>query len=273
MAGLDGIAFPADGVVGVARAVGRPFHQEHACCSIKLGAPREPLQPTEPAPLERVANLRGETEMSCIKQDAQPDHGLPGTDRSFNAFDGMQPRRPAATPAEARNGRRVKESAVPPQGVYLPNNNVLDAADALARVRADVQCRGDHARHHAGQDAPLRLHALPEPAAHLPGRLPRQLRLLRPRPAPRGGARLRRPQFHPRRLAGRADAAGRRHRGAGWRADPVPPHVHLDDHAPAFGCGHGRGAEGMDRAGSTRRRSRCRSCRTRRRWSGPTCSG
>jgi uncharacterized radical SAM superfamily protein len=40
MAGLDGIAFPADGVVGVARAVGRPFRQEHACCSIKLGGPR-----------------------------------------------------------------------------------------------------------------------------------------------------------------------------------------------------------------------------------------
>ena len=40
MAGLDGIAFPADGVVGVARAVGRPFHQEHACCSIKLGGQR-----------------------------------------------------------------------------------------------------------------------------------------------------------------------------------------------------------------------------------------
>ncbi len=38
MAGLDGIAFPADGVVAVARATGRPFHQEHACCSIKLGA-------------------------------------------------------------------------------------------------------------------------------------------------------------------------------------------------------------------------------------------
>jgi len=38
MAGLDGIAFPADGVVGVARAIGRPFHQEHACCSVKLGA-------------------------------------------------------------------------------------------------------------------------------------------------------------------------------------------------------------------------------------------
>jgi biotin synthase len=66
--------------------------------------------------------------MSCIKQDAQPDHGLPGMDRSYNAFDGMQPRRPAATPVEARNGRRVKESAVPPQGVYLPNNNVLTPA-------------------------------------------------------------------------------------------------------------------------------------------------
>ena len=38
MAGLDGIAFPADGAVAVANAVGRPHHQEHACCSIKVGA-------------------------------------------------------------------------------------------------------------------------------------------------------------------------------------------------------------------------------------------
>ena len=37
MAGLDGIAFPADGAVGVAETIGRPYHQEHACCSIKLG--------------------------------------------------------------------------------------------------------------------------------------------------------------------------------------------------------------------------------------------
>ena len=37
MAGLDGIAFPADGAVAVAQAVGRPWHQEHACCSIKTG--------------------------------------------------------------------------------------------------------------------------------------------------------------------------------------------------------------------------------------------
>jgi uncharacterized radical SAM superfamily protein len=37
MAGLDGIAFPADGAVAVADAIGRPFHQAHACCSVKLG--------------------------------------------------------------------------------------------------------------------------------------------------------------------------------------------------------------------------------------------
>lgn len=38
MAGLDGIAFPADGAVAAAEAIGRPVHQEHACCSIKIGA-------------------------------------------------------------------------------------------------------------------------------------------------------------------------------------------------------------------------------------------
>lgn len=38
MAGLDGIAFPAEGALGVTKAIGRPWHQEHACCSIKIGA-------------------------------------------------------------------------------------------------------------------------------------------------------------------------------------------------------------------------------------------
>jgi len=38
MAGLDGIAFPADGAVAVGALVGRPMNQEHACCSIKVGA-------------------------------------------------------------------------------------------------------------------------------------------------------------------------------------------------------------------------------------------
>jgi uncharacterized radical SAM superfamily protein len=36
MAGLDGIAFPADGTVAVATALGRPCAQEHACCSLRL---------------------------------------------------------------------------------------------------------------------------------------------------------------------------------------------------------------------------------------------
>ena len=36
-AGLDGIAFPADGTLAVANAIGRPTLQEHACCSIKTG--------------------------------------------------------------------------------------------------------------------------------------------------------------------------------------------------------------------------------------------
>jgi uncharacterized radical SAM superfamily protein len=38
MAGLDGIAFPAEGAVQVAQATGRQWHQEHACCSIKIGS-------------------------------------------------------------------------------------------------------------------------------------------------------------------------------------------------------------------------------------------
>ena len=37
MAGLDGIAFPADGVVELCNAIGRPFTQQNACCSVKLG--------------------------------------------------------------------------------------------------------------------------------------------------------------------------------------------------------------------------------------------
>jgi lipoyl synthase len=63
--------------------------------------------------------------MSCVKQSAETVDAVPAGDRTCNAFDDMQPRMPLATPIEARNGRRVKEAAIPPQGVYLPNNNVL----------------------------------------------------------------------------------------------------------------------------------------------------
>ncbi|HTQ74279.1 MAG TPA: radical SAM protein [Burkholderiales bacterium] len=37
MAGLDGVAFPAEGTLAVANAIGRPAVQEHACCSMKTG--------------------------------------------------------------------------------------------------------------------------------------------------------------------------------------------------------------------------------------------
>ena len=37
MAGIDGIAFPADGAVATCELIGRTYTQEHACCSIKLG--------------------------------------------------------------------------------------------------------------------------------------------------------------------------------------------------------------------------------------------
>jgi uncharacterized radical SAM superfamily protein len=36
MAGFDGIAYPAEGTVALARAIGRPIEQEHACCSVSL---------------------------------------------------------------------------------------------------------------------------------------------------------------------------------------------------------------------------------------------
>jgi biotin synthase-related radical SAM superfamily protein len=63
--------------------------------------------------------------MSCIKQGADAGSGMPGKDRDWNAYGRMQPRSPERTPVEARNGRRVRDARVPPQGVYLPNNNRL----------------------------------------------------------------------------------------------------------------------------------------------------
>lgn len=37
MAGLDGIAFPAEGVLAACNAIGRKHEQQHSCCSVKLG--------------------------------------------------------------------------------------------------------------------------------------------------------------------------------------------------------------------------------------------
>jgi lipoyl synthase len=37
LAGLDGIAFPAEGIVALAQALGRPVTQAHACCAVGSG--------------------------------------------------------------------------------------------------------------------------------------------------------------------------------------------------------------------------------------------
>ncbi len=63
--------------------------------------------------------------MSCLKHrdDGQPLPDAAAGD--FNTYAVMQPRAPAPTPLERRNGAPVKLADRPPAGVYLPNNNLL----------------------------------------------------------------------------------------------------------------------------------------------------
>ena len=61
--------------------------------------------------------------MSCIENKTQPADTRNG--RDHNPFDVMAPRSPAKTPLERRNGKHVKNNDIPPEGVYLPNNNFL----------------------------------------------------------------------------------------------------------------------------------------------------
>ncbi len=63
--------------------------------------------------------------MSCLK--SQPTEGptlLHGGEWDFNPAAMMRPRKPLPTPKDRRNGAEVKNSAVPPTGVYRPNNNI-----------------------------------------------------------------------------------------------------------------------------------------------------
>ena len=63
--------------------------------------------------------------MTCLKPEGvEPSINVPGAP-DFNAADVMQPRVPAKTPAEFRNGERVKANDVRPEGVYLPKYNIL----------------------------------------------------------------------------------------------------------------------------------------------------
>jgi biotin synthase len=63
--------------------------------------------------------------MSCLKNETAVPGRSGAAGRDFNAHATMQPRHPATVPAAARNGARVKHADVPPEGVYLPNNNRL----------------------------------------------------------------------------------------------------------------------------------------------------
>ena len=64
--------------------------------------------------------------MSCHRPEASGDAiAAEASTGDFNAFDEMQPRVPMATPREARMGARVVKANVAPQGVYLPNYNML----------------------------------------------------------------------------------------------------------------------------------------------------
>jgi lipoyl synthase len=63
--------------------------------------------------------------MSCYRPEAAPVADGMTEARDHNPFAVMQPRAPARIPIELKNGARVKANNVAPQGVYLPNYNVL----------------------------------------------------------------------------------------------------------------------------------------------------
>ncbi|MGB5334665.1 MAG: radical SAM protein [Woeseiaceae bacterium] len=63
--------------------------------------------------------------MSCIEHKTTPSAGEGVKGRDHNPFDIMEPRAPQKTPLDRKNGKPVKANDIPPQGVYLPNNNIL----------------------------------------------------------------------------------------------------------------------------------------------------
>ncbi len=63
--------------------------------------------------------------MSCVKREdgAAITRARGGPDH--NSYAAMQPRTPAPIPPQLKNGGRVKQGDRPPEGVYLPNYNIL----------------------------------------------------------------------------------------------------------------------------------------------------
>jgi biotin synthase len=63
--------------------------------------------------------------MSCFETRTEASQDASRASQDHNPFDAMAPRAPSRTPVERRNGRHVKANDIPPQGVYLPNDNYL----------------------------------------------------------------------------------------------------------------------------------------------------
>jgi len=63
--------------------------------------------------------------MSCYRPEPASVANTAQAQQDYNPLALMQPRAPAATPREMKNGARVKSNNVAPQGVYLPNYNIL----------------------------------------------------------------------------------------------------------------------------------------------------
>lgn len=63
--------------------------------------------------------------MSCVKQEPTVPVVKTDGEPDFNAYEIMEPRKPAATPGELKNGRRVKANDVAPAGLYRPNDNFI----------------------------------------------------------------------------------------------------------------------------------------------------
>jgi biotin synthase len=63
--------------------------------------------------------------MSCYRPEPASVANTAQAEQDYNPLALMQPRAPAATPREMKNGARVKTNNVAPQGVYLPNYNIL----------------------------------------------------------------------------------------------------------------------------------------------------
>jgi biotin synthase len=63
--------------------------------------------------------------MGCIKNENATTAERRRDGLDFNPWDAMEPRAPAKTPREMKNGAPVKASDVAPEGVYRPDYNVL----------------------------------------------------------------------------------------------------------------------------------------------------